>query len=153
MNSISSEDARSIIINTFNFLDSGDGLYLAKTMISDHRYTLLDKQFVKNRFINHTSLSSSLYKKEVFDCDDYCLMAKAISSADARISGLDYPYSLGYIMTDVHATNLFIDTNYTVQLVDFWKSRFLKKDQSIETFLVDVCGEWLTPESFKSIYI
>ena len=152
METIGGAEARSIIIESFGFLGEGNS-FLSKILVCDREYLLLNKQFVNSRFMNHTSMHPTLYQRDVFDCDDYCLMAKAVSSADAVVQGFDYPYALGFIVTDIHATSFFINDDFDIQLVDFWKAKFTGRDDDITLFLRDDLGEWLYPGSLRLIYM
>lgn len=142
-----------IIDDAFGFLAADEESYYSRIMVSDHGFLPMTKRGVESRFMGHTSLDPASYVAEIFDCDDFCITAKAVVAADARIQSATNPYAFGFVMTDYHACNFFINEDSQIQMVDFWIGKFSRKNQNLSNFLVDDIGEWMFPGSLRLIYI
>jgi hypothetical protein len=118
----------------------------------DRYYTPIGGNEALTLLQNDEDLSDLLKKDEVYDCDDYSLMARAKAGLTALHQKLDKAYCIGVLYTTQHVTNFSIGEDERFYLVDFMFKKTCSENYS-DFLLEEIGSRWLKQKSMHLIII
>lgn len=90
------------------------------TIVADSSYqTVSSATWLQAMVKTDAQLAPKKYRRDIFDCDDYVMYLKTkVSLFAANTPGNNYPFSIGFLLTTLHAFNFGITDTREVFLLN-----------------------------------
>ena len=99
-------------------IDPRDYIKIPNSQFADFNYYALDYQSWKEVLTKIQSTFKAVWSSEVFDCDDFALLASAMLAYSVYKSGFDLQLAFGIAWSLSHAFNIFIDSGGTTWIYE-----------------------------------
>jgi len=117
MDLLDAENVRRIISNIL-YLLVPSGKWSERYLPSDKHWLTVPEKVIVEIANSEPKLDQRLYIQEIFDCDDFALAFKSRSAGYAVSHKLTNPLAVGFIFTEEHVWNFFIDESWDMVLLD-----------------------------------
>jgi hypothetical protein len=108
-------EVANILQNAFGNLMGPD--FPKRTIIADDVYESVDIGLLLKSIETDPVLSPGMYRRDVFDCDDYVMYLKTKMSLFAQNHG-SAPIGVGILLTEQHAFNIGIDEHAVLHIIN-----------------------------------